>query len=164
MRVENGVVQLNYTFTGCFSSTAPNQPPNTPCPQVPGTGTTAAKLRYPNLPVQPSGPSLSNAVYPTGGAAPGVTPVTVTPSYSFHGLDPNFVPPFAHEMNLSLEQSLPGKLSLQVGYVGTRGMRLPVFLDAELVGQTPHGLATYLVQDAKQQHYKDHYGSGVSAD
>ena len=51
-------------------------------------------------------------------------------------------------MNLSLEQSLPGKLSLQVGYVGTRGMRLPVFLDAELVGQAPHGLATYLVQDA----------------
>ena len=80
--------------------------------------------------------------------APGVTPVNVSPSYSFHGLDPNFVPPFAHEMNLSLEQSLPGKISLQVGYVGTRGMRLPVFLDAKLVGQTPHGLATYNVQDA----------------
>ncbi len=106
------------------------------------------KVRYPNLPVQPSGPALSNAVYPSGGSAPGVTPVNVSPSYSFHGLDPNFVPPFAHEMNLSLEQSLPGKLSLQVGYVGTRGMRLPVFLDAELVGQSPHGLATYLVQDA----------------
>ncbi|SPE22792.1 conserved exported hypothetical protein [Candidatus Sulfotelmatomonas gaucii] len=148
MRVENGVVQLNYTYTGCFSSTAPNQPPNTPCPSVPGTGTTAAKLRYPNLPVQPSGPSLSSAQFPTGGAAPGVTPITAAPSYSFHGLDPNFVPPFAHEMNLSLEQALPGKLSLQVGYVGTRGMRLPVFLDAELVGQQPHGLATYLVQDA----------------
>jgi hypothetical protein len=148
MRVENGVVQLNYTYTGCFSSSAPNQPPNGPCAQVPGTGTTAAKLRYPNLPVQPSGPPLSNAVYPSGGAVPGVTPVTVSPSYSFHGLDRNFVPPFAHEMNLSLEQSLPGKLSLQLGYVGTRGMRLPVFLDAELVGQTPHGQATYLVQDA----------------
>ncbi len=147
MRVENGVVQLNYTYSGCFSSSGTAQPPNTPCPQVPGTGTTAAKLRYPNLPVQPSGPALSNAVFPSGGSAPGVTPISVSPSYSFHGLDPNFVPPFAHEMNLSLEQSLPGKLSLQVGYVGTRGMRLPVFLDAELVGQTPHGQATYLVQD-----------------
>ena len=51
--------------------------------------------------------------------------------HSFHGLDPNFVPPFAHEMDLSLEQSMPGKLSLQLGYVGTRGMRLPVFLDAQ---------------------------------
>jgi hypothetical protein len=149
MRVENGVVQLNYTYTGCYDSKAtdPAQPPNPVCPSVPGTGTTAAKLRYPNLPVTPSGPSLSGALYPSGGAAPGVTPVTVAPSYSFHGLDPNFVPPLAHEWNLSVEQSLPGKLSLQVGYVGTRGMRLPVFLDSNLVGQTPHGLATYLVQD-----------------
>jgi hypothetical protein len=87
-------------------------------------------------------------VYPTGGTTPTVTPLAVTPSYSFHGLDPNFVPPLAHEMNLSVEQSLPGKLSLQVGYVGTRGMRLPVFLDANLVGQTPHGQGYYLVQDA----------------
>jgi hypothetical protein len=87
-------------------------------------------------------------VYPTGGAAPTVTPLTITPSYSFHGLDPNFVPPLAHEMNLSVEQSLPGRLSLQIGYVGTRGMRLPVFLDANLVGQTPHGQGYYLVQDA----------------
>jgi hypothetical protein len=51
-------------------------------------------------------------------------------------------------MNLSVEQALPGKLSLQVGYVGTRGMRLPVFLDSNLVGVKPSGLATYLVQDA----------------
>jgi hypothetical protein len=51
-------------------------------------------------------------------------------------------------MNLSVEQALPGKLSLSIGYVGTRGMRLPVFIDANLVGQTPHGEATYLVQDA----------------
>ena len=51
-------------------------------------------------------------------------------------------------MNLSVEQALPGKMSLQVGYVGTRGMRLPVFLDANLVGQTPHGIRTFYVQDA----------------
>ena len=51
-------------------------------------------------------------------------------------------------MDLSLEQSMPGKLSLQLGYVGTRGMRLPVFLDANLVGQKPHGVATIPVQDA----------------
>jgi hypothetical protein len=47
-----------------------------------------------------------------------------------------------------VEQSLPGKLTLSVGYVGTRALRLPVFLDANLIGQTPHGLATYNVQDA----------------
>jgi hypothetical protein len=89
-------------------------------------------------------------LYPTGGTAPTVNlPANSKLSYSFHGLDPNFVPPYAHEMNLSLEQSFPGKLSLQVGYVGTRGMRLPVFLDANLIGQKPSGEATYLVQDAK---------------
>jgi hypothetical protein len=35
-----------------------------------------------------------------------------------------------------------------VGYVGTRGMRLPVFVDANLIGQTPHGARTYNVVDA----------------
>jgi hypothetical protein len=142
-RVENGAVQLNYTFAGCYSSAS--VAPNTVCPTPPATG---SRLRYPNLPFQPSGPSLSLAQTPPGGAPSTVTALNVAPSYSFHGLDPNFVPPLAHEMNLSLEQSLPGKLSLQVGYVGTRGMRLPVFLDANLVGQTPHGLGYYLVQDA----------------
>ena len=43
---------------------------------------------------------------------------------------------------------MPGKLTLQVGYVGTRGMRLPVFVDANLIGQTPHGARTYNVLNA----------------
>jgi hypothetical protein len=148
MRVENGVVQLNYTFSGCYSSKTGDSPtpPNTVCPTPPASGT---RLQYPNLPYQPSGPALSQALSPSGGATPTVNlPSSSTVSYSFHGLDPNFVPPLAHEMNLSVEQALPGKLSLQVGYVGTRGMRLPVFLDSNLVGVKPSGLATYLVQDA----------------
>lgn len=151
MRVENGAVQLNYTYAGCYSSTGASQPtnstPNGVCSAIPGTGSSSARLRYPNLPFTPTGPALSSSVYPSGGAAPGVTALTVAPSYSFHGLDPNFVPPYAHEMNLSVEQALPGKISLQVGYLGTRGMRLPVFLDANLVGQKPSGQASYLVQN-----------------
>jgi hypothetical protein len=148
MRVENGVVQLNYTFSGCESKVGPPtaSDPNPTCPTPPAAGT---KLQYPNLPYQPSGPALSQALYPAGGTAPTVNlPASSVVSYSFHGLDPNFVPPFAHEMNLSLEQALPGKISLQVGYVGTRGMRLPVFIDANLVGQKPSGMASYPVQDA----------------
>jgi hypothetical protein len=143
MRVENGVVQLNYNYSGCEALVGSVK--GTRCPTPP---TSATNVQFPNLPFTPSGPSLSTAVYPTGGAVPTVTPLTVTPSYSFHGLDPDFVPPLAHEMNLSVEQSLPGKMSVQVGYVGTRGMRLPVFVDANLLGQTPHGLSTYTVQDA----------------
>ncbi|HUD21620.1 MAG TPA: TonB-dependent receptor [Acidobacteriaceae bacterium] len=143
MRVENGVVQLNYSYSGCEALVGAVT--GTRCPTPP---TSATNVQFPNLPFTPSGPSLSTALYPSGGAAPTVTPLKVTPSYSFHGLDPNFVPPLAHEMNLSVERALPGKMSVQVGYVGTRGMRLPVFVDANLLGQTPHGLATYTVQNA----------------
>ena len=139
MRVENGVVQLNYNYSGCGLNAA------TSCPTVP---TTANALQYPNLPAQPTGPALSTAQYPTGGAAPAVNGPTKLGSQSFHGLDPNFVPPLAHQMNLSVEQAMPGKISLQVGYVGTRGMRLPVFVDANLIGQTPHGARTYNVLNA----------------
>lgn len=148
MRVENGVVQLNYTFSGCYDSTAKTAvTPNATCPTAPASG---SKLRYPNLPYTPAGPALSQALYPSGGTAPTVSlPSTAKVSYSFHGLDPNFVPPFAHEANLSVEQALPGKLSMQIGYVGTRGMRLPVFVDSNLVGVKPSGLASYVVQDAK---------------
>jgi len=51
-------------------------------------------------------------------------------------------------MDLSLEQAMPGKMSLSLGYVGTRGMRLPVFLDANLIGQKPTGERSYNVLDA----------------
>lgn len=138
MRVENGVVQLNYTYTGCY--------PISSCPTPPAAG---SRLQYPNLPFLPPGPALSTSQIPTGGAVPTVNPpASATISYGFHGLDPNFVPPLAHEANLSVEQALPGKLSLQVGYVATRGMRLPVFVDSNLVGVKPSGLASYAVQNA----------------
>ena len=41
------------------------------------------------------------------------------------------------------------EISLQLGYVGTRGMRLPVFVDSNLIGVKPSGEASYAVQDAK---------------
>jgi hypothetical protein len=141
MRVENGVVQINYNFTGCESGATQA----TRCPTVPSA---AALLKYPNVPFPVTGPPLSSALFPTGGTAPSVNGPSVQGAESFHGLSPSFVPPLAHEMDLSIEQALPGKLSLQAGYVGTRGMRLPVFLDANLVGQTPHGIRTYDVLNA----------------
>jgi len=55
-------------------------------------------------------------------------------------------------MSLSVEQLLPGKVTLSVGYVGTRALHLPVFIDANLVGQTPHGLRSYNVENA-EGHY-----------
>jgi len=142
MRVENGVVQVNYNYNGCGATSGAV---TASCTTVP---TTATFLQYPNVPFLPTGPALSTALHPTGGAAPAINGPTKVGAQSFHGLDPNFVPPLAHEMNLSIEQALPGRISLQVGYVGTRGMRLPVFVDANLIGQTPHGARTYNVVDA----------------
>ena len=148
MRVENGVVQLNYSYSGCGASnveTTANPKPTANCAAVPVAGTA---LAFPNVPFPVTGPSLSGALAPTGGDVPTVTKLSATPAYSFHGLDPNFVPPLAHEADLSVEQALPGKMSLSIGYVGTRGLRLPVFVDSNLIGQTPHGEKTYSVQDA----------------
>lgn len=142
MRVENGVVQINYNYTGCLNSTGTA---SSTCPTVPST---SSSLLYPNVPFTPTGPSLSKALYPSGGAAPAVSGPSKLGPQSFHGLDPNFVPPFTHDMELSLEQALPGSISLSVGYVGTRGMRLPVFVDSNLIGQQPHGIRTYNVLSA----------------
>jgi hypothetical protein len=142
MRVENGVVQINYNYTGCKASVGTI---HATCPTVPSTTTS---LQYPNVPFLPTGPSLSTALYPTDGAAPAVNGPSKLGPQSFHGLDPNFVPPYTHEFEMSVEQALPGKMSLTVGYVSTRGMRLPVFVDANLIGQTPHGKRTYNVLDA----------------
>jgi len=143
MRVENGVVQINYNYTGCKASVGSAK--GATCPTVPSLSNS---LQYPYVPFPVTGPSLSSALYPTGGTAPSVNGPTIVGPQSFHGLDPNFVPPYTHEMELSLEQALPGKMSMSLGYVGTRGMRLPVFLDANLVGVKPSGLRSYNVLDA----------------
>jgi hypothetical protein len=138
MRVENGVIQVNYNFTGC------------------GSGCTAANsgavgLQFPNVPFTPPGPSLSTAVVPAGATQPAISGSGALGAQSFHGLDPNFVPPYAHEVELGVEQALPGRMSVSVGYVGTRGMRLPVFVDANLRGRAPSGSRTYNVVDANNK-------------
>jgi hypothetical protein len=138
MRVENGVVQVNYNFTGCGSNTLTSMTPCNP---------SAVGLQFPNVPFTPPGPSLSGAAIPSGASQPQVSGSGALGAQSFHGLDPNFVPPYAHEAELGIEQLLPGKMSLSVGYVGTRGMRLPIFVDANLIGQTPTGARTYNVVD-----------------
>ena len=140
-RVENGVVQINYNYSGCGATSGTA---TVSCATVPTAG---SKLSFPNVPFPVTGPSLAGSLIPSGGTAPTVNGPAVAGAQSFHGLDPNFVPPYAHEMDLSVEQALPGKMSVSVGYVGTRGMRLPVFVDANLLGQPPHGLRTYNVQD-----------------
>jgi len=149
MRVENGVVQINYNYAGCQSLVG--NVSKSRCSTVPST---ASSLQYPNVPFPVTGPALSTALYPTGGTQPTVSGPTVKGPQSFHGLDPNFVPPFAHEFGLSIEQAMPLGLSLSVGYVGTRGMRLPVFVDANLIGQKASGLRSYNILDKNSNFVK----------
>ena len=135
MRVENGVVQVNYNYQGCGAVT---------CPAT----TSLSTLAYPNLPFNPTGPSISGSLIPAGGTAVTVGGPATLGVQSFHGLDPNFVPPLAHEAELGIEQLLPGHTTLGVGYVGSRTLHLPVFLDANLLGQTPHGSRSYNLLNA----------------
>ena len=133
MRVENGVVQLNYNYTGCTGACAS------------ATVANNVGIQFPNLPFAPPGPDISGQLRPAGAPAPAITNAASSGAQSFHGLDPNFVPPLAHEAEFGIEQALPGKMSLTMNYVGTRGLRLPIFVDANLRGQTPHGLRSYNV-------------------
>jgi hypothetical protein len=133
MRVENGIYQENFSFVGGSAATAIFPNVLFPLPAVDPNISNALRPAGANAPV-------AQLPFPTSGFTTGLVP-------SFHGLSPNFVPPLTHEMDLSVEQQFPGKIALSVGYVGSRALRLPVFVDANLLGQTPHGLRTYAVTD-----------------
>ncbi len=137
MRVENGVYQLNVSSTGNGSANALAIFPNVVYP-LPSVDPNLADSLHP----VGANPSTAEKPFPTSTA--GLTT-------SFHGLSPDFVPPVTHEMDLSVEQQMPGKISLQAGYVGSRVLHLPVFIDANLVGATPHGSRTYTVTNSAGQ-------------
>jgi hypothetical protein len=53
-----------------------------------------------------------------------------------HGLVPDFVNPLVHEGEFTIEQQLPGSMTLSVGYLFARGLHLPVFVDSNLAPAT----------------------------
>ena len=133
MRVENGVVQVNYNYPAAKRAARRR------------SRRARTRLQYPNVPFLPTGPALITALFPTGGAVPAVKGPSNLGTQSFHGLDPNFVPPYTHEMELSVEQLLPGNISLRSvtwarAACGCRSLSM-----RKLIGQTPHGVRTYNV-------------------
>jgi len=114
IRVENGVYQQQYNAIPHQQSWAPVAP---------------------NVLFTPPGPALAAPF--AGAATPQVvnTGATLIP-LAFRGLDPHFSNPYSHSLDLTVEQELPGKMTISLGWVANRGMRLPIFIDANVAPAT----------------------------
>ena len=109
VRVENGVYQQTFNCTP----------------------TTCPALAFPNVIFTPPG-GAPQAPFP-GALTPQVT--TFTPpagTQLAHGVTQDFVNPLVHEGELTVEKQLPGRMSLSLGYIFSRGLHLPVFVDGNL--------------------------------
>jgi hypothetical protein len=111
VRVENGVFQRQYNLNPSASGVYPTGAPSSL-----------------NVLFTPPGPPLAA---PFAGAhtptAIGLTGITA--AVSPHGLDPNYTEPYTHSADLSVEQQLTSHTTITLGWVGTRGMRLPYSID-----------------------------------
>ena len=140
-RRENGVYQKQYTV-----NTGGNVP-YTSCP----TTSTACSVTYQNPGTYVAyAPAGGVPIYPPPGPSP-VNPVTgaaITPTglaavpgstITIRGLDPSFKNPLSYSWDVTVEQVLPLRSTLTIGYVGNRAVRLPVFVDANV---DPNSLLT----------------------
>ena len=112
-RVENGVYQQTFN---CLPTSCPS-------------------LTFPNVIWTPPGAPLA-APFP-GALTPQVT--TFVPpalTQASRGQTPDWVNPRVHEGDVTLERQLPGGISGSVAYVVSRGLHLPIFVDANLAPAT----------------------------
>jgi hypothetical protein len=113
MRVENGVFQQSYT---CLPTTCPG-------------------LSFPNLLFAAPGPAPAAPFQ--GALTPQVTAFNLPLSTQFvHGVQADYVNPLIHEGDFTVEKELPGNMSLSVGYVFSRGLHLPSFVDGNVAPAT----------------------------
>ncbi len=156
-RRENGVYQQQFNVS---ATTAPNSPyvaGSATC--TPAAGTNRCFVQsgaYPTyapsggIPAfTPPGPAPANLV--TGTPTPAVNPGLPTSVLAARGNDPGFLNPFTHSYDLSVEQQLPGRATFSLAYVGTRGMRLPIFVDTNIdpASATPRTY-TYIAANGSQ--------------
>jgi hypothetical protein len=112
-RVENGVYQQTFNCTA------------TSCPS----------LQFPNLIFTPPG-GTPIAPFP-GAVTPRVTPFTPNATTQLsHGVNPDFVNPLVHEGEFTVEKQLPFGMSVSAGYIFSRGLHLPVFVDSNIAPTT----------------------------
>jgi hypothetical protein len=138
---QNGIFQQAYTFF-------PPSPPQFPL-------ATCGAPTFPNLVFpQPAGAPNFTPIF---GASGGPTPTSEFSNFAAFSakcgavapvptaLDSHFVNPLVHQFDLAYERELPGNMSFTVSYIGSRGLRLPVFLDANV--PPPDTTASYQVTD-----------------
>ena len=140
IRRENGVYQKQYgpiSATGASAptaySTAACTVGGTPCAATyQNAGAYAAYAPVGGVPIAtPPGPAPVNpvtgaALTPTGLAAIPTGTITI------RGLDPSFTNPLSQSYDLTVEQQLPLRSTLTIGYVGNRATHLPVYVDSNV--------------------------------
>jgi len=112
-RVENGVIQQSFNCNVTL------------CPT----------LKFPNVIFTPPG-GTPQAPFP-GALVPQIVPFTPPAgTQTTRGQDPNWVSPLVHEGEATVERELPGNMSISAGYVVSRALRLPVFVDSNIAPST----------------------------
>jgi len=139
-RRENGVYQQQFSVTATGAPAGYTGPSATCTPsagtthcltQLQSNGSAAVYQSYApqgGIPAfTPPGPAPINQV--TGTATPAVNPGLPALTLNIRGVNADFQNPFTHSIDLAVEQQLPLHTAFSIGYVGSRGMRLPVFVD-----------------------------------
>jgi hypothetical protein len=126
-RVENGIYQQTFS---CSSGTA--------CPA----------LTFPNVLFTPPGPAPAAPF--AGALTPLTTPISLPLTTQLvRGLTRDFVNPLVHEGDVTVERQLPGNMSLSVGWLFSRALHLPIFVDTNLGPAI--GTHTYGILNASNQ-------------
>jgi hypothetical protein len=90
----------------------------------------------------PAALSLHDPMASVTGGAPGFPPGLI-----FIGWGEDFSTPYAHHFNLTWQQQIAGVLGAELGYVGSRGRNLPIFIEVNpgvyAPGQTTRGARVF---------------------
>jgi hypothetical protein len=86
--------------------------------------------------------TLRDPLQAATGGPPGFPPGLI-----FIGWGEDFASPYAHHFNLTVQRQLGASLGMEVGYVGSRGKRLPIFMEVNpglyVPGQTTRGVRKF---------------------
>ena len=91
------------------------------------------------------------ATVPSNGIIPVDTPLLKSQSYVV--IPKNYVDPYVESWNLTYERALPGQLALDIGYVGNRGVHIPLQYNLNAVVDP-----AFIGQGSKGQPYFQAYG------